>query len=263
MNGYTGHTLWVDLTRGTTTVAATDDQALKRVLGGRGLGIAFSTKLAPAGVDPLAPKNPLILATGPYTGSGVFSAFFNVTTKSPLTGLATASHCGGKWGPGFKRSGFDALVITGAAARPCYLVLENGRAALKGADHLWGLGTLATEAKLKADHDGAEVACIGPAGENLVKFATLMNSHRAAGRGGVGAVMGSKKLKAIVVKGRIGTDIFNKEKLREISSQGGKKAMEVAQAFAKFGSSIAFDFFNAKHTLPTRNFRGGHFPDGS
>lgn len=261
MYGYTGQTLWVDLARPTVSVKATDGEMVKRVLGGRGLGIKLLAELAPAGVDPLAPENPLILATGPYTGAGVFSAFFNVSTKSPLTGLAAASHCGGKWGPGLKRAGFDALVITGTASRPCYLVLEDGQAALKDAGHLWGLGALATEARLKADHDSAEVACIGPAGENRVKFATLMNGHRAAGRGGVGAVMGSKNLKAIVVRGKIGTEFFDKENVKTISSQGGKKATEVAQAFAKFGSSIAFDFFNTKHTLPTRNFRGGHFPD--
>ncbi len=261
MNGYTGQTLWVDLTRQTVEVKATDDDAARRMLGGRGLGIALLTDLAPAGVDPLAPENPLILATGPYTGAGVFSAFFNVTTKSPLTGLAAASHCGGKWGPGFKRAGFDALVVTGSAVRPFYLVLEEGRAVLKDADHLRGLGVFATEAKLQADHPGAEVACIGPAGEKRVRFATLMNGHRAAGRGGVGAVMGSKQLKAIVVKGKIGTELFDREKVKAISGQGGKKALEVAQAFAKFGSSIAFDFFNSKHALPTRNFRGGHFPD--
>jgi len=263
MNGYTGHTLWVDLTRRTVSVKTTDGKIVKKVLGGRGMGIKLLTELAPAGIDPLAPENPIILATGPYTGAGVFSAFFNVTTKSPLTGIAAASHCGGKWGPKLKRSGFDALVITGAAARPCCLVLEEGQAALKDADHLWGLGVFATEALIAAEHDGAEVVCIGPAGENRVKFATLMNGHRAAGRGGVGAVMGSKKLKAIVVKGKLATAIFDEEKVKEISRQGGKKAVEAAQAFAKFGSSIAFDFFNTKHTLPTRNFRGGHFPEAS
>ena len=144
------------------------------------------TELAPAGIDPLAPENPIILATGPYTGAGVFSAFFNVTTKSPLTGIAAASHCGGKWGPKLKRSGFDALVITGAAARPCYLVLEEGQAALKDADHLWGLGVFATEAKIKAEHDGAEVVCIGPAGENQgqVRDSHERASCRRARRGG-------------------------------------------------------------------------------
>jgi len=263
MNGYTGHTLWVDLTRQTTTVAATDPEVVTNVLGGRGMGIRLLAELAPVGVDPLAPENPIILATGPYTGSGVFSAFFNVTTKSPLTGIAAASHCGGKWGPKLKRSGFDAVVVTGAAARPCYLALEEGKAVLEAATSLWGQGALATESRIKAEHDGAEVLCIGPAGENLVKFATLMNGHRAAGRGGVGAVMGSKNLKAIAVRGKLPTAFFDEEKVREISRQGGKKAVEAAQAFAKFGSSMAFDFFNNKHTLPTRNFRGGYFPEAS
>jgi aldehyde:ferredoxin oxidoreductase len=261
MNGYTGQMAWVDLTRQTVTIKATPADTIKKVVGGRGLGIMLLTELAPTGVDPLSAQNPLILATGPYTGTGVFSAFFNVTTKSPLTGTAAASHCGGKWGPKLKKAGFDAIVITGASDKPCFLVLEDGQTLLKSADHLWGLGALATEARIKSEYSGAEVACIGPAGENLVKFATLMNSHRAAGRGGVGAVMGSKKLKAIVVQGKLATDLFDNQKVKEISSLGGKTAVEGAKAFAKFGSSMAFDFFNETHTLPTRNFSAGHFAD--
>ena len=131
MNGYTGQTVWVDLTQQTVSVKATDGEMVKKRGGRPWIGDPLLTELAPAGVDPLAPENPIILATGPYTGAGVFSAFFNVTTKSPLTGIAAASHCGGKWGPKLKRSGFDALVITGAAARPCYLVLEEGKAVLE------------------------------------------------------------------------------------------------------------------------------------
>jgi aldehyde:ferredoxin oxidoreductase len=139
--------------------------------------------------------------------------------------------------------------------------LEEGRATLKSADHLWGLGVFAAEARIKSDHSGGEVACIGPAGENLVKFATLMNRHRAAGRGGVGAVMGSKKLKAIVVQGKARNRSVRQSKSKGDLEPGGEKSDGGAKAFAKFGSSMAFDFFNETHTLPTRNFSAGHFAD--
>ena len=255
--------VWVNLTTQSVTVQPTPIDTMKKAIGGRGLGIELLMELTPEGTDPLAPENPLIIATGPYTGAGVFSAFFNVTTKSPLTGLAASSHCGGKWGPKLKQSGFDAVVIIGSAPSSCCLLIEDGVAVLQDANSLWGLGVLPAEAKIKAGHKGAEVLCIGPAGENQVRFATLMNGHRAAGRGGVGAVMGAKKLKAIVVNGKSATELFDPQQVKEISRRGGKTAMAAAQAFAKYGSSMAFDFFNEVNALPTRNFRGGHFPEAS
>ena len=105
--------------------------------------------MAPEGIDPLAPENPLILAIGPYTGAGVFSAFFNVTTKSPLTGLAAASHCGGFWGPAFKRTGYDCMTVTGVSDKPVYLLVEDGKATIKDAGHLWGKGVFETEKLIK------------------------------------------------------------------------------------------------------------------
>ena len=200
---YAGQMLWVDLSTGEAQSKATDIGILKDFIGGRGVGIRLLMELAPPGVDPLAPENPMILATGPYTGTGVLSAFFNVTTKSPLTGIAASSHCGGYWGPELKKAGFDGIVITGASAEPCYLQVEEGKAVLKPAAGLWGRGVFETEKLLRETEGKAEILSIGPAGENLVKFAAMMNHQRAAGRSGVGAVMGSKKLKAIVVRGNL------------------------------------------------------------
>ena len=260
-DGYTGQMLWVDLDKGEIKTQPSDKAYIRQYIGGRGLGIKLLSELAPPKVDPLNPQNPLILATGPYTGAGVFSAFFSVTTKAPLTEIAASSHCGGKWGPRLKRAGFDGVVITGAADKPCYLVIDNGQAQLKPADDLWGKGTFEVEKLVKEQEGNAEVLVIGPAGENLVKFAALMNNHRAAGRSGVGAVMGSKWLKAIVVKGKISVEAADPGKVKAISAKGGKLAVEGAAPFAKYGSSIAFDVFNEANVLPTRNFRAGHYDE--
>ena len=262
-DGYTGQMLWVDLDKGEIQSRPTNKDYLKRYIGGRGLGIKLLSELAPPKVDPFDPQNPLILATGPYTGTGVFSAFFNVTTKAPLTGIAASSHCGGNWGPRLKRAGFDGLVITGASAEPCYLVIDEGQAVLKPAADLWGKGAFETEKLIKEKEGNVEVLEIGPAGENLVKFAALMNGHRAAGRSGVGAVMGSKRLKAIAVKGKISVSTADPEKVKKISRQGARLAVEGGAAFAKYGSSIAFDVFNEANALPTRNFRAGHYTEAA
>jgi aldehyde:ferredoxin oxidoreductase len=253
--------LVVDLSNGKIDIDEIDDQDFAKYIGGRGLGIKWLMDISPAKTDYYHPDNPLIFMTGPYTGVGVFSAFFNVTTKAPLTRIAASSHCGGRWGPQLKRAGFDGIIIKGAAQDPCYLAVEGGKAALHKADHLWGKGVMETESALKKDEGDAEVVSIGPAGENLVKFAAIMNGHRAAGRGGVGAVMGSKKLKAIAVKGKIPIQVNNPEKVTDISRRGGKLSIENGKAFGNYGTSMAFSFFNEKKVLPTKYFREGHFPE--
>ncbi len=226
-----GKTLVVDLSNGKTKTKEIDDQIFSAFIGGRGAGIKLLMDMSPPKIDPFSPENPLIFMTGPYTGVGVFSAFFNVTTKSPLTHIAGSSHCGGKWGPRLKRAGFDGIIIEGVAQSPCYLVVEEGTASLRDGRELWGKGALETEKVLKQKLGDVEVVTIGPGGENVVRFATIMNGHRAAGRGGVGAVMGSKKLKAIVVKGKIPIRVHNTEKVSEISRRGGKLALENGKAF--------------------------------
>jgi aldehyde:ferredoxin oxidoreductase len=204
MNGWRGKVLWVDLGEGSLKTDSLDARIAKAYIGGRGLGIYFLNQLADPRSDPFSPQNPLIMATGPLTGTGApTGARYMVMTKSPLTGAITCSNSGGIFPTEFKRTGYDAIVFTGKAKKPVYLWLDSQAAELRPAGHLWGKSTHdATDALLAETQPKAKVACIGPAGENGVLFAAIMNDRdRAAGRSGVGAVMGSKNLKAVVVKG--------------------------------------------------------------
>lgn len=258
--GYTGKVLCVDLTNRSLEIERTSSEIKRKFLGGRGLGLWFLTRGIRRDTDPFDEENDLVFATGPYTGTGVFSAFYNVTTKSPLTGLACSSHSGGSWGPRLKRAGFDALIIKGKASSPCYLSIVDGSCRILEAGQLWGQGVRATQISLQNLHGRVEVAAIGPAGENLVRFASIMNNvHRAAGRGGVGAVMGSKNLKAIVVEGSRKIQYHNRDRFMELSRRGAKKSLKNAQAFAKYGTSMVFSLMNEVGALPSYNFRAGHF----
>lgn len=258
-----GKILEVDLAQGKWGNREIDEATLFQYIGARGLGIKLLTETTFPGIDPLSPENSLTFMTGPYNGAGIFSAFFNVTTKAPLTGISASSHCGGKWGPRLKKAGFDGILCKGAAPHPCYLFIEEGNTSLLEARDLWGKGTLATEKILRERHGDVEIVSIGPAGENRVKFAAIMNGPRAAARGGVGAVMGSKSLKAIVVKGRMPIELAQPEKVLELSKRGTQMALETGKQFAKYGTSMAFSFFNEKGVLPTRNFREGRFSEAA
>ena len=194
-------TAYVDLSPGTIRVVPTDPDLLERFLGGRGLGAALLFRHLADPSDPLSPENPLIFATGPLTGTPwPAGTRYHVTFHSPLTGIYGYANAGGFFGPALRRAGYDALVITGCADRPVYLEVTPEGVALRLADHLWGLGTEATHDALATGK--ARLACIGPGGENGVRFAAIINDRgRAAARCGGGAVMGSKNLKAIVVRG--------------------------------------------------------------
>jgi aldehyde:ferredoxin oxidoreductase len=191
------------------------------------------------------------------------SSRYSVVTKSPLTGLWGQSNSGGSFGPALKRSGFDGIIFEGRSASPVYLKIEDGKAALCPADHLWGKIVPETDNALKSDlGKDFTIACIGPAGENLVKFAAIMNNqHRAAGRGGIGAVMGSKKLKAIAVSGKAKADLANKEAFKETA----KKQFELINesllkiGFETFGTAMVADMVNVKGGYPTRNWQEGEF----
>jgi aldehyde:ferredoxin oxidoreductase len=258
--GYMGKVLRIDLSNGTSEVDTLDMDTKKQYLGGRGLGIWLLAKETDPKVDPYSEDNPLIFMTGPYTGTGVFSGFFNVTAKSPLTGLAAASHSGGRWGPGLKRSGYDALIIIGKAARPCYVLIDNGTCRILDAQDLWGSGVRNTTAVLQNRHGKVGVAAIGPAGENLVRLAAIMNDlHRTAARGGVGAVMGSKNLKAVMVGGSQRIHYADRDRFMELSRTGGKKSLKNAPAFAKYGTTMVLAMMNALGTLPSYYFKKGAF----
>lgn len=197
-----GKALVVDVGARTTCEEPVDPQVIRDFIGGRGLAAHYLFRHLTPGTDPLGPDNPLIFASGPLTGtSAPGSARAALATKSPQTGIYLFSIAGGKLGPALKRSGFDLVVLTGRAEKPVYVEVAHGRAWVRDATHLWGLDTQATQELLHAEVRGeAAITCIGPAGERLVPSANLINERRALGRGGAGAIMGAKNVKALVIR---------------------------------------------------------------
>ncbi len=232
-------------------------------LGGRGLAAKMLYEENKPRVDPFDPENRLIFMTGPYTGTyGAFSAFYNVTTKSPLTGAILSAHSGGHWGPMLRRTGYDGIVVKGRAAAPAYLLITDSGPELRDAADLWGKDVFETTAMLKARHEGSRSTVIGPAGERKSRYAAIMNDmHRAAGRGGVGAVMGSKNLKAIVVHGTKEVPQADAEKLKEIFKSATATVKEKSAAFMKYGTSMVVGITGKAGTIPTRNLQTGYFPE--
>ncbi len=203
VGGFWGKALFVDVGTGEQRVEDLDAAAARDFVGGRGLAARYLFDMLPAGADPLSPENPLIFTSGPLSGTTApGSARAALATKSPQTGLYLFCITGGDLGPAIKRSGFDLIALTGCSDKPVYVEIAGGKAKLRPAGHLWGLDTLSTQEYIREELPRGEVAitCIGPGGENLVPYACLLNERRALGRGGAGAVMGSKKVKAMVVR---------------------------------------------------------------
>ena len=199
-NGWHGKLLRVNLSEKICTTEALNMDWAAAYIGGRGLATKYLTEEIDPATDALGTDNKLIFATGPLTGTyGAANGRYMVVTKSPLTGTVACSNSGGYFPCELKYSGFDMIIVEGKAEQPLYLKIHNQHAELADAGHLWGKTTDETEDQIRAEfHGDAKVACIGPAGENQVRFACIINDkHRAAGRSGVGAVMGSKNLKAI------------------------------------------------------------------
>jgi aldehyde:ferredoxin oxidoreductase len=266
MKGWMGKILRVDLTKAQCTEEQLESVAAKNYIGGRGLGIYYMNKEVDPGCDPLSEDNMLIMATGPLTGTGApTGARYMVMTKSPLTGAITCSNSGGMFPTEFKRTGYDAIIFTGRSEKPVYLWLDRETAELRAADHVWGKNTHDTTDLLLAETEPkARVACIGPAGEKGVLFASIMNDKdRAAGRSGVGAVMGSKNLKAVVVKGKGRIPLadperfkaFNKEIL-DIFKDGIKETPLGLTVNGTAGVVMATQNFGV---LPTKNWQQGTF----
>ncbi|HLA80594.1 MAG TPA: aldehyde ferredoxin oxidoreductase family protein [Thermoleophilia bacterium] len=198
-----GRVLFVDVGTGETREEALDWEAARDFIGGRGLAAFYLFKHLVPGTDPLSPENPLIFAGGPLSGTSCpGSARGAVATKSPQSGIYTFGITGGELGPALKRSGYDVIIITGKAENPVYVEVGPGGAKLRSASHLWGLDTQLTQEMIKSERRGEDLAmtCIGQGGERLVPYACLINERRALGRGGAGAVMGSKNVKALVIK---------------------------------------------------------------
>jgi aldehyde:ferredoxin oxidoreductase len=267
MNGWQGKVLRVDLSTKKIKSEPLDFDIAKKYVGGRGLGIYYLNKELDPKCDPLSPENILVMATGPLTGTTTpTGGRYMVTTKSPLTGAITCANSGGKFPKALKKTGFDVLIIKGQSDKPVYLNIVGDNAELKSADHLWGKQVPETTDLLLAETDTkAKVACIGPAGEKLVKFAAIMNDKdRAAGRGGVGTVMGAKRLKAIVVNGDKEVSIAKPAEYKEFH----KKVMDKFKAAAKahpsplalHGTLGVMVPLTQKHgVLPTKNYQEGTF----
>jgi len=255
--------LRVDLTTGKFADQEVPKEDEAKFLGGRGLAAKMLYEENKPKVDPFDPENRLIIMTGPYTGTlGSFTAFYNVTTKAPLTGAILSAHSGGHWGPMFRKTGYDGIVFKGKSKTPVYLLITDKGPELKDASDLWGKNVFETIKTLEQRHEKAKAAVIGPAGENRVMFAAIMNDmNRAAGRGGVGAVMGSKNLKGIVVHGTKEVPQADPEKLRETFKTATATVKEKSAAFSKYGTSMVVGITGKAGTIPTRNFQTGYFPD--
>jgi aldehyde:ferredoxin oxidoreductase len=262
--GYNGKILRVDLSSSTIKIEEPDESFYRKYMGGSAFNLYYILKELPLGVDPLEPANILALSVGVTTGAPISGqSRMTATAKSPLTGAIGDSQCGGFWPAKFKFAGFDAIIIKGKAPTPVYLWIDDGKAELRDASHLWGKVTGEAEAALKAElaDEKIEVLQIGPAGEKMVRFASIINmSNRANGRTGMGAVMGSKNLKAIVVRGNKKPEIANKEELSELAKWGAKAfPTSNTAATGKLGTAGIVSAQNAAGGLPSFNFNSGIF----
>jgi aldehyde:ferredoxin oxidoreductase len=246
--GYTGKLLRVNLTHSKITVEGLNPALLREYLGGTGLGIRLIYDEVKPAIDPLGPDAKLVIATGPVTATVLGTAGrFQVVFKSPQTGILCDSSSGGHWGAMLKYSGFDVLVIEGQSAEPVFLYVHDRQVELRSATHLWGVDAYQTRDQLRADleKNKASVLCIGPAGENLVTYASMVNdAGRVAARGGAGAVMGSKKLKAIVVHGTLPVELADQQEFKRLA---------LAIALMRYTGHITTSAASAVHPIPFRN----------
>ncbi|MFX1419837.1 MAG: aldehyde ferredoxin oxidoreductase family protein [Promethearchaeota archaeon] len=264
VNGYSGNILRVNLTNSKISIENPDELFYRRYIGGEGFVAYYLLKELKAGIDPLSHENILIFATGPLTGFAIPGTGRNsVGAKSPLTGGFGEAEVGGHWGAELKHAGFDAIIIEGKAKNPVYLWIKDGDVVIKDADHLWGKVTGETEALIKKELGDKfiRVAQIGPGGERLVRYACVINDLRnAAGRSGMGAVMGSKNLKAIAVRGHKKLEIHNKEKIKQKIKEFNELAYKPVSGYFEFGTGGGImEQFAESGNLPTRNFRDGNF----
>ena len=266
MDGWIGKVLRVNLSTGKVSTEALDPGLAKDYIGARGLGTKIMTDEVDPKVDPLSPENKLVFVPGPLTGTFAPSAGrYTVVTKGALTGAIASANSGGTWGPELKFAGYDALIVEGAAAKPVYLSIRNAKVEIRNASHIWGKDVPATSDAIRAEtDDDAKIACIGPAGENRVLFACIMNDlHRAAGRSGVGAVMGSKNLKAVAVVGTGAVTCADPKAFENAVVKARDKIHKhpVGGAGLRlYGTDVLTNILNQIGGYPTRNYQDGHFP---
>ncbi|HPW83804.1 MAG TPA: aldehyde ferredoxin oxidoreductase family protein [Rhodoferax sp.] len=264
---WAGKILRVDLTAGTVKSEPLNMQWARAYIGSRGLGTKYFTEEVDAKVDPLSAANKIIWATGPLTGTMASTGGrYTVITKGPLTGAIACSNSGGYWGAEFKMAGWDMVIFEGKSAKPVYLYVNDDVAELRDASHLWGKSVWETEETLKKSLQDplTRVSSIGKAGENGVLFAAVVNDlHRAAGRSGVGTVMGSKNLKAIAVRGTKGVGNIRDPKAFMEAVKVSKKVLAdnavTGQGLPTFGTQVLMNVINEVGALPTRNHRDVQF----
>lgn len=264
MQGWAGKILDINLTDSSVETVPLDREMARLFLGGRGLGVRLLWDLVGPEVEPLSPENALIFTTGPITASSSqTSNRFNVSSKSPLTNTILHANSGGWWGMQFKRTGYDALIVRGKAEKPVLIEITPEGVQIKDAEHLWGKGVFETTEALGQNNNKRNVLCIGPAGENQVRIAAIMNDkERALARGGGGAVMGSKNLKAIVVEGKERNRPDDQDQFKFMLYETGKllKASPLtSQALPEFGTAVVMNVVNEIGALPTRNFQQSQF----
>jgi len=263
MKGICGRLVDVDLTSGRTKEIVISAAMARKYLGGRGLGARLLFDLLPPKTGPLSPENILIFLTGPLTGSMVpGSSKFVVVTKSPLTHGWCDSYSSGRISIELKKAGYDGIVIRGKSNFPCYLKIVDRGVEIREADGIWGKDSFAAEKTLKElDGNGsAGVSSIGPAGENLCSYACINSDYyRQAARCGVGAVMGSKRLKAIVVRGSKNVEFHDHKRIIELNRESYQRAKvsQVFQARSKYGTPLTLNFTHKGGILPTKNFQYG------
>lgn len=268
--GYTGNLLRVDLKSEKVSRERLDPNVLRDYIGGRGLNIRFLYDEVKQGVDPLSPENKIFFSVGPCNGTSISgSQRISVGSKSPLTGFLGDSNCGGDIGAELKYAGYDMLIIEGRAEKPVYLWIQDDTVEIRDASPLWGKSTFETRSMVEREvgDPDACLAMIGPAGENLVRFANIMmDIGRAAGRSGMGAVMGSKNLKAIAVRGSGGVKVADPKTINQLVKEDHQNWLtgldgQAHEAITQYGVTLAWVPMQMFGILATQNFQGGTFEE--
>lgn len=262
--GYAGKILRIDLATGNHKESAVPESLITSYIGGSGFCSIMLYNELKAGIDPLGKENKLFFATGPFTGTlWPQSSRYSVAAKSPLTGGWGEAHAGGFWGPELKFAGYDGIIIEDISSKPVYVYIEDSKVSIYDADDLWGLTTHETEDRLKHEWGKeVKVASIGPAGENKVFVSCIINDmHRAAARSGLGAVMGSKKVKAIVVRGTQGIKIPHTDEYLRVMRRFREKIAgdPFTEMKRKYGTTYLVEFMNEIGRLPSYNFQTSVF----
>jgi len=269
MNGWTGTTLRVNLSNGKVTREPLNEKVANKYVGGRGLNTKILLDETRPGIDPLSPENKMIFGTGPCVGTRVpGNSRVTLTAKSPMSDMYGTTNAGGPFGAELKYAGYDSIIVEGQAEKPVYLWINDDKVELRDARQLWGKTTQEARRALQREvgYADAAVVGIGPAGENLVRFANVISDlGRAFAKCGMGAIMGSKKLKAIAIRGTKGIKVAHPKQLEEVARetlQEWQSLEEMYRARLVYGLTDYQEIINSLGVLPTRNFQEGIFPQG-